>query len=263
MRQRLLGAPASPVPPLLLHAPLHPGLTPAGLRVGVRCPVGEPAPARSARSWSSGGCRPRATHGPRACSPEDEFFSGDNGVDLLIEDQLLRHTDLLTSVTRHGAAVTTDVGTEITTLPSAWPEAPPSVPGVPTPPVSASVEPPSSSSTPLPTPSVFPEPPGEADLTPAPQAPATTVAYTAAPPPPTSAPPPAAPGDTPGDAFLETAHSAPVPPTTGSLGKDATAGQGTAPASPTLSPEEEDGIRNVIGEHTGPGLASGSAQGAG
>lgn len=39
------------------------------------------------------------------------------------------------------------------------------------------------------------------------------------------------------------------PPTvsTGSLGRDATAGQGTAPASPTLSPEEEDGIRNVIG----------------
>ncbi|EPY89662.1 olfactomedin-like 2B [Camelus ferus] len=34
---------------------------------------------------------------------------------------------------------------------------------------------------------------------------------------------------------------------TDSPGKDATAGQGTAHASPTLSPEEEDDIRNVIG----------------
>ncbi|KAM5203307.1 olfactomedin-like protein 2B isoform 1-T1 [Hipposideros larvatus] len=171
---------------------------------------------------------------------QDEFFSGDNGVDLLIEDQLLRHNDLLTSVTRHSAAVTADVGAEIAALPSAWPEAPPSVPHVPTPPVSASAEQPS---TPPPTPSVLPEPPGEADLTPAPQAPATTMAHTAAQPPPTPASPPVAPGD----ALLETAHLAPVPPTTGWLGKDTTAGQGTAPTSPTLSPEEEDDVRNVIG----------------
>lgn len=163
-------------------------------------------------------------------------------MDLLIEDQLLRHNDLLTSATRHGAAVTTDVGTETTALPSAWPEASPSAPHTPTPTVSTSVE---QSSTPLPT--LFPEPPGH--LTAAPQAPATTVATRAAQPPPAPASLPVAPEDT----FLESAHLAPVPPTTvstGSLGKDTTAGWGTAPASPTLSPEEEDGIRNVIGECT-------------
>lgn len=175
-------------------------------------------------------------------------------MDLLIEDQLLRHNDLLTSATRHGAAVTADMGTEATALPSAQPEASPSAPRTPTPTVSTSVE---QSSTPLPT--LFPEPPGEADLTAAPQAPATTVATRAAQPPPAPASLPVAPEDT----FLESAHLAPVPPTTvstGSLGKDATARQGTAPASPTLSPEEEDGIRNVIGECTVPGLASWSAQ---
>lgn len=172
---------------------------------------------------------------------QDEFFSGDSGVDLLIEDQLLRHNDLLTSATRHGAAVTADVGTEATALPSAQPEASPSAPRTPTPTVSTSVE---QSSTPLPT--LFLEPLGEADLTAASQAPATTVATRAAQPPPAPASLPVAPEDT----FLESAHLAPVPPTTvstDSLGKDATARQGTAPASPTLSPEEEDGIRNVIG----------------
>nr|XP_019568548.1 PREDICTED: olfactomedin-like protein 2B isoform X1 [Rhinolophus sinicus] len=167
---------------------------------------------------------------------QDEFFSGDSGVDLLIEDQLLRHNDLLTSATRHGAAVTTDVGTEATALPSAQPEASPSAPHTPTPTVSTSVE---QSSTPLPT--LIPEPLGEADLTAAPQAPATTVATRAAQPPPTPASLPVAPEDT----FLESAHLAPVPPTT--VSTDATARRGTAPASPTLSPEEEDGIRNVIG----------------
>lgn len=172
---------------------------------------------------------------------QDELFSGDSGVDLLIEDQLLRHNDLLTSATRHGAAVTADMGTEATALPSAQPEASPSAPRTPTPTVSTSVE---QSSTPLPT--LFPEAPGEADLTAAPQAPATTVATRAAQPPPAPASLPVAPEDT----FLESAHLAPVPPTTvstDSLGKEATARQGTAPASPTLSPEEEDGIRNVIG----------------
>jgi hypothetical protein len=55
----------------------------------------------------------------------------------------------------------------------------------------------------------------------------------------------------PGDAFEEATHTVPVPPTTvrtGSLGTDATPGQGTTPASATLSPEEEDDLRNVIGE---------------
>lgn len=52
---------------------------------------------------------------------------------------------------------------------------------------------------------------------------------------------------------MEATHTAQVPPTTvrtDSLGRGATAGQGAAPTSPsrpTLSPEEEDDIRNVIG----------------
>ncbi|XP_005880588.1 PREDICTED: olfactomedin-like protein 2B [Myotis brandtii] len=107
---------------------------------------------------------------------QDQFFSGDSGVDLLIEDQLLRHNSLLPTVprrpaaTRHGAA---------------------------------------------------------------------TAAHTATPPLPAPAALPVAPGDT---------HSSPGPPTTvrtDSLGK-APPAEGTAPASPTLHPEEDD-IRNVIG----------------
>ncbi|XP_014638769.1 PREDICTED: olfactomedin-like protein 2B isoform X3 [Ceratotherium simum simum] len=180
---------------------------------------------------------------------QDEFFSGDNGLDLLIEDQLLRHNDLPTSAsrrpaaTRHGAAVTTDAGTQTAALSSTQPQAPTSAPGIPDPTLSASVE---QFSTPLQTTSVLPDPTGEAVPEPSTQIPATTVARTATPQPLASASPSAAPGDV----SVEATHVAPVPPTTvrmDSLGKDATAGQGTAPASPTLSPEEEDDIRNVIG----------------
>ncbi|XP_039695776.1 olfactomedin-like protein 2B isoform X3 [Pteropus medius] len=172
----------------------------------------------------------------KAKEPEEEndieeqhdFFSGDNGVDLLIEDQLLRHDDLLTSATRRpaaaqpGAAVTADTGPETTALPSAQPRTSTPVPRelgrpAPTPGEWLTAPPP-----------VFPEPP-EAGRTPAPQTPAATVAPTS---------PPAAPGDT----FPETAPPAPGPPTAG----PDTQGQGTASPSPAPGPDEDD-IRNVIG----------------
>lgn len=174
------------------------------------------------------------------CSPEDQFFSGDSGVDLLIEDQLLRHNSLLPTVprrpaaTRHGAAATTDVGPAATAPSSPWPQASPPAPHVPA--ASASAQP---VPTPLPA-TVPPAPRGEALLPPPTQASATTGAHTAIPPLPAPAAPPVAPGDT---------HSPPVPPTTvrtDSLGK-AVPAEGTASASPTLHPEEDD-IRNVIGE---------------
>ncbi|KAM9687486.1 olfactomedin-like protein 2B [Trichechus inunguis] len=180
---------------------------------------------------------------------QDEFFSGDNGVDLLIEDQLLRHNDLLTSTsrrpatTRHSATVTTDHSTQTPPLSSALPQASTSAPSVINPTLSASIE---QFSTTLQTTSVFPDPTEEAVLKPSTQGSATTVAQTATQPPPTSASLPVPPGD----AFMEATLVAPVPPTTvrtDSLRKDATAGQSPTPASPTLSPEEEDDIRNVIG----------------
>ncbi|XP_047561265.1 olfactomedin-like protein 2B isoform X1 [Lutra lutra] len=172
---------------------------------------------------------------------QDEFFSGDNGVDLLIEDQLLRHNDLLTSatrrpvVTRQGTTGMSDTQTSALAVPSE--------PGALDPTLSASVE---QFSAPLQTSSVFPGPTAEASLEPSTQVPATTVAHTATQQPPTSASPPAASGNP----FTEAPHMALVPPTTvwtDSLGRDATTGQGAAPASLTLSPEEEDDIRNVIG----------------
>ncbi|XP_045403166.1 olfactomedin-like protein 2B [Lemur catta] len=177
---------------------------------------------------------------------QDEFFSGDNGVDLLIEDQLLRHNDLPTRATRrpaatlprHGTVVASDLSTQTAPLSSALPQASTPAPSVADPALSASVRPHSAT---LPTTSAFPDPTGEAVFQPSPQVPATTVAHTATQPPLAPASPATAPGD---------AHTAPVLPTTvgtSLLGKDATAGQGTTPASPTLSPEEEDDIRNVIG----------------
>lgn len=173
-------------------------------------------------------------------------------MDLLVEDQLLRHNDLPTTASRRpatprpSAAVTTDAGTQATPLSSAQPQATTSAPGVPDPTLSASVE---QFSTPLPTTSVLPDPTEEAVLKPSTQVPATTVAHTATQQPPASASPSVAPEDL----FVEATHLAPVPPTTVRT-EDATAGQGTAPASPTLSPEEEDDIRNVIGEFTLPCL---------
>ncbi|XP_034523140.1 olfactomedin-like protein 2B isoform X2 [Ailuropoda melanoleuca] len=172
---------------------------------------------------------------------QHEFFSGENGVDLLIEDQLLRHNDLLTSatlrpvVTRQGTTRMSDTQTSALAAPSD--------PSTPDPTLSASVE---KFSAPLQTSSVFPGPTVEASLEPSTQVPATTVAHTATQQPPTLASLPGASGD----AFTEAPPTALVPPTTvrtDSLGRDATTGQGTAPASPTLSPEEEDDIRNVIG----------------
>lgn len=169
-------------------------------------------------------------------------------MDLLIEDQLLRHNDLLTSatlrpvVTRQGTTRMSDTQTSALAAPSD--------PSTPDPTLSASVE---KFSAPLQTSSVFPGPTVEASLEPSTQVPATTVAHTATQQPPTLASLPGASGD----AFTEAPPTALVPPTTvrtDSLGRDATTGQGTAPASPTLSPEEEDDIRNVIGEFLLPGL---------
>lgn len=166
---------------------------------------------------------------------------------MLIEDQLLRHNDLLTSatrrpvVTRQGTTGMSDTQTSVLAAPSE--------PSTPDPTLSASVE---QFSAPLQTSSVFPGPTTEASLEPSTQVPATTVAHTATQQPPASASPPAASGNP----FTEAPHMALVPPTTvrtDSLGRDATTGQGTAPASPTLSPEEEDDIRNVIGEFPPPG----------
>ncbi|XP_006887422.1 PREDICTED: olfactomedin-like protein 2B [Elephantulus edwardii] len=170
---------------------------------------------------------------------QDELFSGESGVDLLIEDQLLRHKDLLTSTTKGPA---TDQNTQATSLSSAPPQASASMPSVNDPVASASAE---HLSTPQTT-SVLPDSTEEATPRPSTQWPATTVAQTATQQPPASVFLEVALGD----AFVEDTLVAPIPPTTvrtDMLGKDATSGQGTTPVSPTLSPEEEDDIRNVIG----------------
>ncbi|XP_006142296.1 olfactomedin-like protein 2B [Tupaia chinensis] len=165
---------------------------------------------------------------------QDEFFSGDNGVDLLIEDQLLRHTDPLTSTPqRPTATATATPGTQTAPPSSALLQTATSAPGSTTDPAQYASE--QLSATPQTT-RVSPDPTAEA---------ATTVAHTATPQPPAWASPGAAPGHTFVDATL-----APVPPSmvsTDPLGNETTAGQGATPASPTLSPEEEDDIRNVIG----------------
>nr|XP_002760253.3 olfactomedin-like protein 2B isoform X1 [Callithrix jacchus] len=179
---------------------------------------------------------------------QDEFFSGENGVDLLIEDQLLRHNDLLASATRrpaatrqgHSTAAATDLNTPITAWSSALPPPSTSAPSIADP---ASVGPFSAT---LQTTSASPDPKRESVQQPSPHVPATTVAHTATQQP-TAPAPPAVP---PRDELMEATHTAPVPPTTvrtDSMGKNAPAGQQTTPASPTLSPEEEDDIRNVIG----------------
>ncbi|XP_004706834.1 olfactomedin-like protein 2B [Echinops telfairi] len=172
---------------------------------------------------------------------QDDFFSGENGMDLLIEDQLLRHKHLLTSTTQRPAAVTTDQSTPTMAMSSAPPR--PSASTTTDPTLSGSVR--QLSTTPRATP-VFTNPTEEANLTPSTPWPATTVAQNTTQPSPTSALPAVEPEDT----STEGTPMAPVSPTTGStdsLEKDATAGQGTSLASPTLSPEEEDDIRNVIG----------------
>ncbi|XP_021531850.2 olfactomedin-like protein 2B isoform X1 [Aotus nancymaae] len=179
---------------------------------------------------------------------QDEFFSGENGVDLLIEDQLLRHNDLLASATQrpaatrqgHSIAAATDLNTRPTAWSSALPQPSSSAPSIADP---ASVGPLSAT---LQTTPASPDPTRESVQQPSSQVPATTMAHTATQQP--SAPPP--PAVPPRPELMEAIHTAPVPPTTvrtDSMGKNAPAGQQTTPASPTLSPEEEDDIRNVIG----------------
>ncbi|XP_076794054.1 olfactomedin-like protein 2B isoform X4 [Arvicanthis niloticus] len=171
----------------------------------------------------------------------DELFSGDNGVDLLIEDQLLRQEDLLTSATRrpattrHAAAVTTDASVQATALPSEPAQASASAPSLVDPAPQASDR--HLSTTPQTT-TVFSEPTGEMPST---QVPPTTVAHTAIQPPLAIIP---------GDIFVEALPLAPVLPDT--VGTDmpeeeGAAGQEATSAGPILSPEEEDDIRNVIG----------------
>ncbi|EAW90697.1 olfactomedin-like 2B, isoform CRA_b [Homo sapiens] len=151
----------------------------------------------------------------------------------------------MTSVTRrpaatrqgHSTAVTSDLNARTAPWSSALPQPSTSDPSIAN---HASVGPT------LQTTSVSPDPTRESVLQPSPQVPATTVAHTATQQPAAPAPP----AVSPREALMEAMHTVPVPPTTvrtDSLGKDAPAGRGTTPASPTLSPEEEDDIRNVIG----------------
>lgn len=188
-----------------------------------------------------------ATNEPSVCSTDDELFSGDSGVDLLIEDQLLRQEDLLTSATRrpatthHAAAVTTDASVQATALSSESAQASASAPSLVDPAPQASDR--QLSTTPQTT-TMFSEPPG---VRPSTQVPPTTVAHTAIQPPPAIIP---------GDIFVEALPLVPVLPDT--VGTDmpeeeGTAGQEATSAGPILSPEEEDDIRNVIGKSF-PGL---------
>ncbi|NP_001391233.1 olfactomedin-like protein 2B isoform 4 precursor [Mus musculus] len=171
----------------------------------------------------------------------DELFSGDSGVDLLIEDQLLRQEDLLTSATRrpattrHTAAVTTDASIQAAASSSEPAQASASA--------SSFVEPAPQASdrellaTPQTT-TVFPEP---TEVMPSTQVSPTTVAHTAVQP---------LPAMVPGDIFVEALPLVPLLPDT--VGTDmpeeeGTAGQEATSAGPILSPEEEDDIRNVIG----------------
>lgn len=161
----------------------------------------------------------------------DELFSGDNGVDLLIEDQLLRHEDLLTSATRrpattrHAAAVTTDASVQASA----------SAPSLVDPAAKASAGQLSATTQSA---TVFPEP---TEKIPSTQVPPTTVAHTAIQPPPVMVPE---------DAFVEVPHLVPgLPDTVGTdmPEEEETTGQEATSAGPILSPEEEDDIRNVIG----------------
>ncbi|XP_003466647.2 olfactomedin-like protein 2B isoform X1 [Cavia porcellus] len=169
---------------------------------------------------------------------QDELFSGENGVDLLIEDQLLRHNDLSNSPTQKPTS--THHGATVTAAPSVQTVSQSSTPNATDPALQDSAE---QLWPTLQTTSVFPDSMKEPPST---QVPSTTMAHTATQLPLASAAPPTAPGD----AFGETMHTALVPPMmvrTDMLEKDVTAAQATAPASPTLTPEEEDDIRNIIG----------------
>ncbi|XP_021053672.1 olfactomedin-like protein 2B isoform X2 [Mus pahari] len=168
----------------------------------------------------------------------DELFSGDSGVDLLIEDQLLRQEDLLTSATRrpattrHAAAVTTDASVQATASSSEPAQA--SAPSLVEPAPQASDR--QLLATPQTT-TVFPEPTG---VMPSTQVSPTTVAHTAIQPPPAMIP---------GDIFVEALHFPLLPDTVGTdmPEEEGAAGHEATSAGPILSPEEEDDIRNVIG----------------
>ncbi|XP_040859297.1 olfactomedin-like protein 2B isoform X2 [Ochotona curzoniae] len=178
--------------------------------------------------------------------PHDELFSGENGVDLLIEDQLLRHKDLPTSATRkptatsQGTTRTTDPSTRAMPSSPAQPPASPSPASFPSPALPASAQ--QLSATFHTSSVVLPDPLQETGLQPSTQEPATTVAHAA------TAPPvaPALPALAPEDAPEEATFTATAPPTTVRTDLPGKA-RGTVPDSPTLSPEEEDDIRNVIG----------------
>ncbi|KAH0507221.1 Olfactomedin-like protein 2B [Microtus ochrogaster] len=173
----------------------------------------------------------------------DELSSGDTGVDLLIEDQLLRHEDLLTSATRrpaptrHGAAVTTDASIQATSSSSGQGSASAARLADPDQASAGQLLATTQSST------VFPEPKGAMSST---HVPPTTVAHTAIPPLPASLAPEMVPEDT----FVEAPHLIPGLPDTAGTDmpeEEETTGQEATSASPVLSPEEEDDIRNVIG----------------
>lgn len=189
---------------------------------------------------------------PCACFTDDELFSGENGVDLLIEDQLLRHKDLPTSATRkptatsQGTTRTTDPSTRAMPSSPAQPSASPSPASFPSPALPASAQ--QLSATFHTSSVVLPDPLQETGLQPSTQEPATTVAHAA------TAPPvaPALPALAPEDAPEEATFTATAPPTTVRTDLPGKA-RGTVPDSPTLSPEEEDDIRNVIGELIWPG----------
>uniref|UniRef100_G1PT11 Olfactomedin like 2B n=1 Tax=Myotis lucifugus TaxID=59463 RepID=G1PT11_MYOLU len=181
----------------------------------------------------------------KAQDPEDEndieeqqrtsFFSDDSGVDFLRTQLLKTQTALLPTVGPQGRAthpVTALLRPRDVVPPRPWPPSfphglkalPPRPPQVPT--------------RLLPSRRASPPHHRQATVPPAPRDPPPRP-HTATPPLPAPAALPVAPGDT---------HSSPVPPTTvrtDSLGK-APPAEGTAPASPTLHPEEDD-IRNVIG----------------
>lgn len=182
------------------------------------------------------------------CLTDDELFSGDSGVDLLIEDQLLRQEDLLMSATRrpattrHAAAVSTDASVQATALSSEPAQASASAPSLVDP---ASQAPDRQLLASPQTTTVSPETMG---VMPSTQVSPTTVAHTAIQPPPAMIP---------GDIFVEALHLVPMSPDT--VGTDMAEEEGTArqeatSASPILSPEEEDDIRNVIGKSFFPRL---------
>lgn len=171
----------------------------------------------------------------------DELFSGDSGVDLLIEDQLLRQEDLLMSATRrpattrHAAAVSTDSSVQATAVSSEPAQASASAPSL----VDSASQAPDRQL--LASPQTTTVSPETMRVMPSTQASPTTVAHTAIQPPPAMIP---------GDIFVEALHLVPMSPDT--VGTDMPEEEGTArqeatSASPVLSPEEEDDIRNVIG----------------